>query len=64
MINDFANMKRRGRAWKNMAQSALMRRVDPSWVPMPHAGHFILTFKCNLIGPFLYYVFPVTKFFT
>ncbi|MBM75824.1 MAG: hypothetical protein CMK59_10525 [Proteobacteria bacterium] len=48
MKNDLANMRRRGRAWKNMAQSALMRRVDPSWIPMPHAGHFILTFRCNL----------------
>jgi Fe-coproporphyrin III synthase len=31
-----------------MAQSAVMRRVDSSWIPMPHAGHFILTFRCNL----------------
>ena len=22
--------------------------VDPDWIPMPHAGHFIVTFKCNL----------------
>lgn len=25
-----------------------MRRVDPEWIPRPHAGHFIVTFKCNL----------------
>jgi MoaA/NifB/PqqE/SkfB family radical SAM enzyme len=22
--------------------------VDPGWVPRPHAGHFITTFRCNL----------------
>ena len=42
-----SNWKRRSRAWKNMAQSATMR-IDPSWIPRPHAGHFIVTFKCNL----------------
>ena len=31
-----------------MARSATMRRLDPSWVPRPHAGHIIVTFKCNL----------------
>lgn len=31
-----------------MARSATMRRVDPTWVPHPHAGHLIVTFKCNL----------------
>lgn len=31
-----------------MARSAAMRRIDPGWVPRPHAGHLILTFKCNL----------------
>lgn len=41
-------MRRRVRAWKNMAVSATMRRVDPDWIPRPHAGHFIVTFKCNL----------------
>lgn len=40
--------QRRSRAWRNMAQSAVMRRVDPDWIPMPHAGHFIVTFRCNL----------------
>ena len=25
-----------------------MARVDPSWVPRPHAGHIIVTYKCNL----------------
>ena len=39
---------RRARAWRNIATSATMRRVDPAWVPRPHAGHFIVTFKCNL----------------
>jgi len=43
-----SNWKRRSRAWKNMAQSATMRRIDPGWIPRPHAGHFIVTFKCNL----------------
>lgn len=41
-------MRRRARAWKNVARSAAMRRIDPDWVPRPHAGHLILTFKCNL----------------
>ena len=41
-------MGRRLKAWKNVAQSASMRRVRPSWVPRPHAAHFILTYKCNL----------------
>ena len=38
----------RARAWKNIAQSACMRRLNPDWIPQPHAGHFILTYKCNL----------------
>ncbi len=25
-----------------------MARVDPAWVPRPHAAHIILTYKCNL----------------
>ena len=43
-----SQLRRRARAWKNMARSATMRRVDPAWVPRPHAGHLIVTFKCNL----------------
>ncbi len=43
-----AQARRRLRAWRNMATSATMRRVDPAWVPRPHAGHLITTFKCNL----------------
>jgi MoaA/NifB/PqqE/SkfB family radical SAM enzyme len=43
-----AQTRRRLRAWKNMAQSAAMSRIDPEWIPDPHAGHFILTFRCNL----------------
>lgn len=43
-----SQFRRRARAWKNMARSATMRRVDPTWVPHPHAGHLIVTFKCNL----------------
>ena len=43
-----ANVKRRARMWKNIATSATMRRIDPAWVPRPHAAHCILTFKCNL----------------
>ena len=31
-----------------MVKSATMRRIDPEWLPQPHAGHFIVTFKCNL----------------
>lgn len=40
--------RRRARFWRNIATSATMRRVDPEWVPRPHAAHFILTFRCNL----------------
>ncbi len=40
--------RRRARFWRNIATSATMRRVDPDWVPRPHAGHMILTFRCNL----------------
>ena len=43
-----SELRRRARAWKNMGQSALMRRVDPDWIPRPHAAHLIVTFKCNL----------------
>ena len=31
-----------------MMKSAMMRRVDSEWLPQPHAGHFLITFKCNL----------------
>ena len=40
--------KRRVRAWGHMAQSATMRRVDPEWIPKPHAGHLLVTYRCNL----------------
>ena len=43
-----AELRRRARAWRNVATSATMARLDPSWVPRPHAGHIILTYKCNL----------------
>jgi MoaA/NifB/PqqE/SkfB family radical SAM enzyme len=43
-----AELRRRARAWRNVARSATMARLDPEWVPQPHAGHFILTFRCNL----------------
>ncbi len=43
-----AQTRRRMRAWRNMASSAAMRRVQPEWVPRPHAGHIITTFRCNL----------------
>lgn len=43
-----AQARRRLRAWRNMATSATMRRVKPDWVPRPHAGHLITTFRCNL----------------
>lgn len=44
----FDMARRRARFWRNIATSATMRRLDPAWVPRPHAAHFILTFKCNL----------------
>ena len=31
-----------------MAQSAVMRRIDPDWIPKPHAGHLLMTYRCNL----------------
>jgi MoaA/NifB/PqqE/SkfB family radical SAM enzyme len=43
-----AMLRRRARAWGHMAQSATMARLRPDWVPRPHAGHLIVTFKCNL----------------
>ncbi|MCB9742133.1 MAG: radical SAM protein [Alphaproteobacteria bacterium] len=43
-----AQLRRRARAWRNIATSATMARVDPEWVPRPHAGHFIVTYRCNL----------------
>ena len=33
---------------ENVAASATMARMDPEWVPRPHAAHIILTYKCNL----------------
>lgn len=38
----------RARAWAHVAQSAVMRRVAPGWVPRPHAAHCIVTYRCNL----------------
>lgn len=26
----------------------MRRRVEPQWIPRPHAGHFIVTWRCNL----------------
>lgn len=43
-----AELRRRARAWRNIATSATMRRVDADWVPRPHAGHLIVTYRCNL----------------
>jgi len=43
-----AQLKRRVRAWRNVAASATMARLDSRWVPRPHAAHIILTYKCNL----------------
>ena len=45
---DLPTMRRRARAWRNIATSATMRRVDPGWIPKPHAAHLITTFRCNL----------------
>ena len=36
------------KAWKNIATSAAMQRVDPSWLPQPHAAHLLVTWRCNL----------------
>ncbi len=47
-VPDPRELRRRGRAWRNIAQSAAMARIDPDWVPRPHAAHLITTFKCNL----------------
>ena len=35
-------------AWRNIAKSVVMHRVDPSWVPQPHAAHLLVTWRCNL----------------
>jgi len=40
--------RRRAKAWGHMAQSAAMRRIDPEWIPRPHAGHLLVTYRCNL----------------
>lgn len=40
--------RRRARFWRNIASSAAMRRLDPAWIPRPHAAHLITTFRCNL----------------
>lgn len=43
-----ASLARRARAWGHVAQSALRRRLDPGWVPLPHAAHLLLTWRCSL----------------
>ncbi len=43
-----AELKRRARAWRNVATSATMARLNPEWIPRPHAGHVVLTLRCNL----------------
>jgi len=43
-----AALRRRFRAWHNVARSATRRRLDPGWIPRPHAAHLITTYKCNL----------------
>jgi len=47
-VIDGSQLLRRARAWRNVAASAAMVRIDPEWVPRPHAAHIILTYKCNL----------------
>ncbi len=47
-MSQAAQLRRRARAWRNVAASATMARLDPDWVPRPHAAHIILTYKCNL----------------
>ena len=41
-------LRQRARAWRNMAVSASMDRVRPSWVPGPHVGYLLTTFRCNM----------------
>jgi len=43
-----AALRRRLRAWHNVARSATRRRLDPAWIPRPHAAHLITTYRCNL----------------
>jgi MoaA/NifB/PqqE/SkfB family radical SAM enzyme len=43
-----AALRRRLRAWHNIARSATKRRVDPDWIPRPHVAHLITTYRCNL----------------
>ena len=45
---DLRALRCRARAWRNIATSAAMSRLDPGWIPRPHAGHLIVTFRCNL----------------
>ncbi len=41
-------VRQRARAWGNMATSATMDRLRPSWAPMPHVGYLLTTFRCNM----------------
>ncbi len=41
-------LRQRGRAWRNMATSAAMSRLRPGWVPKPHVGYLLTTFRCNM----------------
>lgn len=41
-------LRQRLRAWRNMATSATMDRVRPRWVPPPHVGYLLTTFRCNM----------------
>ncbi|MED5370670.1 MAG: radical SAM protein [Myxococcota bacterium] len=48
LVQGLHTTRRRALAWRNVARSATYRRIRPDWVPRPHAGHLIVTFKCNL----------------
>ena len=39
--------RQRLRAWRHMGQSALMHRVRPTWIPRPHVGYLLVTWRCN-----------------
>jgi MoaA/NifB/PqqE/SkfB family radical SAM enzyme len=41
-------LRQRARAWRNMATSATMARLRPGWVPPPHVGYLLTTFRCNM----------------
>ncbi len=47
-VTHIRKLRQRARAWRNMAVSATMDRVRPGWVPAPHVGYLLTTFRCNM----------------